>query len=296
MGWDTPLAGLLAGIVDYAGLFPPAALDMSTAVANYAEYLRGDERWMLGAFVLPAARLDEFAAAFAPILLPEHRWWKLSLLVGADPAADYARILQFQKENEHRVMIAGVEAKAASREAIEQACYATGRYPLYVEIPLDPDPEPLIAVMSDLGVAAKIRTGGVTPDAFPPPAHIVRFMRRCIDARVPFKATAGLHHPLRNEYRLTYAPDAPVGTMYGYLNVFLTAALLPQLIDDEAIALLEERDARAITISTDTIAWRGHTIALPAVTRVRDRVAASFGSCSFREPVDELARLAFSRS
>jgi hypothetical protein len=295
IGWAGPLTGLLGGVVDYAGLFPPAALDMTTAVANYAEYLRDDAaRWMLGAFVVPASRLDEFASAFATVELPDGPEWPLSVLVGTDPAADHARIAKLHKT--YRVHIAAVEAKAATADAIAQTCYATGRYPLFVEIPLDPDPQMLIAAMADLGVSAKIRTGGVTPDAFPAPEHVVRFMRRCHAARVPFKATAGLHHPLRSEFRLTYASDAPIGTMYGYLNVFLAATLLPQLTDDEAIALLEERDARAIVVGREAIRWRDHAADLATITRARSRVVTSFGSCSFREPTDELKALSFSRT
>ena len=56
-------------------------------------------------------------------------------------------------------------------------------------------------------------------------ADVVRFIRRCIEADVRFKATAGLHHPLRAEFPLTYDAGAPVGAMFGYLNVFLAAGI-----------------------------------------------------------------------
>ena len=129
---------------------------------------------------------------------------------------------------------------------------------MFAEVPVDRDLGVLIAAIAAARVNATIRTGGVTADAFPSPLEIVRFMRRCAEHHVLFKATAGLHHPLRAEHRLTYAPDAPRGPMYGYLNVFLTAALLDRLSDAEAVALLDERDPRAFTIGRDTIRWR-HT-------------------------------------
>src|SRR5262249_36602097 len=126
---------------------------------------------------------------------------------------------------------------------------------------------------------------------FPAPTDIVRFMRRCAELNVPFKATAGLHHPLRAEHRLTYAPDAPRGVMYGYLNVFLTAALLGELSDAEAAALLAERDPTTLVVLRDVIRWHDHELRADQANAARERVASSFGSCSFREPVDDLRAL-----
>jgi hypothetical protein len=143
--------------------------------------------------------------------------------------------------------------------------------------------------MSRAGASAKIRTGGVTPDAFPSASDVIRFMRRCIEAGVRFKATAGLHHPLRAEYPLTYETSPPHGVMYGYLNVFLAAAAIAQgMSDDDARQLLEERDSTSIVATEAGVAWRGHMLTVEQLVRMRVRVAVSFGSCSFREPVDEL--------
>ena len=160
----------------------------------------------------------------------------------------------------------------------------------YVEIPLDRDPAPLVAAIARRGGRAKARTGGVTPDAFPPAEAVARFLRACTDAGVPFKVTAGLHHPLRAEYRLTYAPDSPRGTMFGFLNVFLAAAFL------------QARDGRTRTRSA---CWRSAhprrsgspptpsngagTGWTGARSRRRGRAGiVAFGSCSFTEPVSEL--------
>src|SRR5213083_517385 len=60
---------LLAEAIDYAGLFPPAGLPMSEAVLNYATYRNSNYNWMLGRFVVMAARLEEFydhAVEFIP--------------------------------------------------------------------------------------------------------------------------------------------------------------------------------------------------------------------------------------
>ena len=54
---------LLNGILDYAGLFPPARLGMAEAVANYARYREDDRSWMLSRFICPAGRLAEMESA-----------------------------------------------------------------------------------------------------------------------------------------------------------------------------------------------------------------------------------------
>src|SRR5262245_38924762 len=55
------LRALLGGIIDYAGLFPPAQLPLEEAIRNYARYRTEPESWMLGRFVIPATRLKELA-------------------------------------------------------------------------------------------------------------------------------------------------------------------------------------------------------------------------------------------
>ena len=150
----------------------------------------------------------------------------------------------------------------------------------------------MLSAIHGSGVYAKIRTGGTTADAFPRTAAVARFIRRCIEARVPFKATAGLHHPLRAEYRLTYQPDAPCGTMFGYLNVFLaTAFVVAGSPDDEIARVLEETEASALVADDRRVAWRDRDLSAADLREAR-RWIRSFGSCSFREPVDELAALA----
>ena len=286
------LRPLLSGIVDYAGLFPPAALDMATAVRNYAEYLHDDASWMLGRFVVPVARLDELLRDIRALELEPGDEWLIAALLGTEVEQDLAAIDAFNQEMNGFARVDTLEAKFSTPDAIARVASVIGtHFALYVEVPVDPDPKPLIDAIAAAGINAKVRTGGVTPDAFPPAQHIVRFMRRCAEAHVPFKATAGLHHPIRAEHRLTYASDAPSGVMYGYLNVFLTAALLSELTDAEAVALLEERDVSALEVSRDAIRWRDHELRADQANAARERIASSFGSCSFREPVDDLRSL-----
>lgn len=291
------LAALVTGVVDYAGLFPPAALEMPAAVEAYASYLRDPASFMLGRFVVPVARLREFDDA-AGGLLPRGEGsdpWRLSALTGADTGADIDLALRFNcrhwsgSEIGHAVIDA-LELKVSSTAEIEAAM---SRMPAqltpYFEVPIAADPVELVAALRATGGRAKARTGGVTAGAFPAAHEIARFMVRCRDAGVAFKLTAGLHHPLRGDYRLTYADDAPRGTMFGYLNAIGAAVLAWRGASEAAIvAALESTAPTFIHAAADVIEIGGERIPLDALRAARRELIHSFGSCSFREPVDEL--------
>ena len=293
------LTSLLRASIDYAGLFPPAGLDMSRAVRSYAEYRGGPHAWALGRFVLPASRIGEFETAAADLLPRDSDAapWRIAALLGGDPAADLHEIGELNCR--HAAAGAGAltadvaEAKADSTEAVERLL---SRMPswlqAYVEIPVVRDPASLVAAIGAGGGRAKVRTGGITADAFPLASDLVRFIRTCLSAGVPFKATAGLHHPLRAEYRLTYEPDGPRGPMFGFLNLFLATAYLADGLDgDTAARLLEERDAGALRWDDSGVEWRGRRLGIDALARARDTAIVSFGSCSFTEPIGDLASL-----
>jgi hypothetical protein len=285
---------LLAGLVDYAGLFPPAALAMPDVVRRYATYARGADRALLGRLVLPVARLDEFTSAVVGLddeLAPTARApWRLSVLASAGDATTLAA---FNATAADRCVIDTIEARAESVDAINGLAQALGAtYAVYIEIPVRDDPATLIAAIGSRGLRAKIRTGGVTSEAFPAPGEVLRFLTACANAHVPFKATAGLHHPLRGEYALTYAADAPRGMMYGFLNIFLSAALLRVGVEPSSVApLLEETDARAISWDDESVRWRSWAVARSDLAASREEFAGSFGSCSFEEPVQDLTSL-----
>ena len=284
---------LLHGLIDYAGLFPPAELDMPAAVQGYASYRAGEHCWALGRFVLPVARLAEFGAAAAPWLPAAGTPWKLAALPGPVLSADLAVITGFNQRHADRALVDTVELKAATPDAIANALgVIEGRLDAYVELPIAQDPAPLVAELARRGGRAKVRTGGTTADTFPAAADVLRFLRRCIEAGVPFKATAGLHHPLRGGYRLTYASDSGCAMMFGFLNVFLAAAFLEHGMGwADALALLEETQPASLRVEEEAVAWRSYRLDNAELRHTRRRSAMAFGSCSFREPIDDLRAL-----
>jgi hypothetical protein len=294
------LAALLDGLVDYAGLFPPSGEDMHVALANYASYLEGSERRALGRFIVPLSRLQELETV-GEALLPrgsDAEPWRLSVLVAEDVESASEEMLKFNRRHSSgssggHALIDVAELKASTPEAIrQQRASLPPIFKAYFEIPHKGDVTLLLKAIARSGSRAKIRTGGVTPDAFPTSLEIVDFLVACKREGVAFKATAGLHHPLRGEYRLTYEPDSVKGTMYGFLNVFIAAALVyAGESEDVALAAVEERDPAALSFDDEAIIWRERRLDRRAIEASRDQFAISFGSCSFREPIDELDSL-----
>ncbi|MGK2960915.1 MAG: hypothetical protein ACSLFK_02075 [Gemmatimonadaceae bacterium] len=286
----------LSGIIDYAGLFPPASLGMADAVNAYAGYRAGPESDLLARFVLPAGRLGEFSVA-ARDVLPRGEAaepWRLSVVAGNGSASDREAILQFNCSH-----WSGSEQASAVCDAVEMpvtgtqgVADATAFYPeffqLFLEVKPGGDADSIIGAMAGTRAAAKVRTGGVTVDSIPPAREVLAFIKACKRHSVPFKATAGLHHLVRAEYPLTYEPGAPASEMFGYLNVFLAAAFIDAGAgDDDALAMLTERDASAFLFDDAGVAWRGRHLDDDALERTRREFALSFGSCSFDEPVTE---------
>ncbi len=291
----------LRDLIDYAGLFPPASLTMATSVAHYDMYSRSEWNWILGRFIVPVARLAEFEEAFAELQIPtpgtRFTNWRLSALLGSDPVADVARIREFNSRmassgSGRRAVVESIEVKAANSEEVKRMSgIIPAELATYFEFPLSSRGD-CVTAAADCGRRAKIRTGGETADKFPASESVIEFIRLCAAAEVPFKATAGLHHPLRSVHRLTYQPESPSGIMHGFVNIFLAAAFLKAGMETKlAVQLLEERSAEAFHFDLDGVSWRQQRLSRDEIGAARLGFAVSFGACSFTEPIDDLRAL-----
>jgi hypothetical protein len=306
------LRALLTHLIDYAGLFPPAGLGMREAVQSYARSLGSAEAWMLARFIVPSSRLGEFRAAQQKLDVNE--CWALSVLIGADAEAELRAVQSFNGERGREAHIDTVEQKAGSAEEVArlQSLIPAGMQ-AYYEVAANASEE-LLTAIRESGGRAKVRTGALVPDGIPSVAHVADFITRCADAGVAFKATAGLHHPVRCMRPLTYAADAPSGTMHGFLNVFLAAVLAGEKIEfagrsaEEArrellTAVLEQGVGEYFRFDDDqaqvnAVISRGAAnthfevnLSTERIRQARERLAISFGSCSFEEPVEDLRAL-----
>lgn len=286
------LQTLLAEIVDYAGLFPPAQLSMAEAVKNYAEYIKSENRWMLGRFILPVSRFTEFEEEAVRFLGIKTAPWKISAIAGDDLEDSLKEIAEFNPRQNGLAIVDSIEIKIPEGANLETL---TEMIPDSLTAYFEASTGRSIDYFTRLALArkrAKIRTGGVTQDAFPASEEIVKFIRTCLAANVPFKATAGLHHPLRCKKPLTYEENAPLGTMHGFLNLFLTACFLRVNMNDPSFyEMILDYDISNFEFTDEGISWKGKTVDIKTVELTRQRNAISFGSCSFTEPIEDLKEL-----
>ncbi|MGZ3497472.1 MAG: hypothetical protein ACXWNJ_18550 [Vulcanimicrobiaceae bacterium] len=296
-------------LVDYAGLFPPSQLAMAPAVEEYTNAHTDRFAWMLGRFIVPASRIAELLAelARAPAANPP----PLSVIVDADsnPRTWLAGVqsvladLKHVREKEPRISIEALEmplpALHTQRETydafIGQAAMLLQNaglrdLPAYIEMPRGPRRRELLPgamfALARHGLRAKIRCGGLAADAVPAPDEIAAFLRAVADERVAFKATAGLHHPVR------HLNQAAGFTMHGFLNV-LSGALVAQAgagVDDIA-AVIAQDDPHAFGFDLEGMRCAGRRFTGDEIARMRRESFIAYGSCSFSEPTEDLVAL-----
>ncbi len=287
---------LLASSVDYAGLFPPASLDLPSALTRYQRARRGPESWMLGSFVISRSRLGELEA-IAENYLPaagDGESWSLSVVLD-DPSGDLAADFEaLRKRWLGRMQVAAVEVPP--KQAAEIGPLAT-RVPEdvvgFFEVPIDDALSDRVHAIAESGSEAKVRLGGVVARAFPSVGEVARFLLACKDLGVPFKATAGLHHPLRGPQRVTYKEDSPVCWMHGFLNLTFASVLLAvgAIADEELVEVLSESEGGAFRFSHRRIVWRDREVTVEQIERSRRSFFSSFGSCSIEDPINDLSQL-----
>jgi len=300
---------LMSGLIDYAGLFPPASLSLERTIENYARYARGEEEWMLGRLIIPASKLEQTSRIAAAVMPGTHAWsgyrehvlsepWLVSVVVDGDLAAsiDAARAFndRHREEDQGLAIADALEIKATGAGMIEESIRMIPDEMLaFFEIPTDQDPRGMVAALAGTTQAAKIRCGGVREEMIPSPEVVARFLAACAAAEVPLKATAGLHHPIRARHPLTYDETPPTGMMHGFLNVFLASAFVWALEMPEAdvVRVLEESSVENFTFENDGVWWHDARIDSMTLAKVRETFALSYGSCSFEEPLDDLRKL-----
>lgn len=317
------LRAMLTEVIDYAGLFPPAQLELQPALRTFAALRGQPEAWMLGRFVCPAARLGDLETAAAEL--------------GADGPPLRVSAVGTSGDNRENfctnylkdlAAMDGFDQRLAGRGAVEvfevrlPADWAgsnrKGRFfrrlvehadehghalrvPSFFELPLDGDwRAELSRVAENLadfnGDAArreqppfglKLRCGALDAAAIPTAEQVASVIEVARDAEVPLKFTAGLHHPLR---RHDHGLRAQV---HGFVNVFAAGVLAYALgLEHHDIrAIVEEESAKAFSFSDEFLGWNEAEATISEINYARKHRVIAFGSCSFDEPRQELQRL-----
>ena len=280
----TAIETLLAGLFDYAGLYPPASLGLRSAANNYLEYSQNAHASALGRFIINVDRLDELRS-----FVGEHLGqFRISAILNDTTGLD-----ALAEELRNGMPIEAVEIKCSSPEDIERiAPRVPQQLGTYFEVPVNADGGIALKSIASAGARAKIRMGGVVPEAIPPVPEVVRMLAALAELRLPFKATAGLHHPLHSHRALTYKPESPRGTMHGFLNLCCAAAVLYFGGNaNDAEKLLKEEDASTWRVCEVAIQWRDLEWTKDDLATMRRDFFCGIGSCSFEEPMNDLESL-----
>jgi hypothetical protein len=311
------LAALVDGAIDYAGTFPPARLPLAQAAANYLKYRNSPEARMLGRFVCPASQLSALPAGFSA--LAAQGGGVSATIDAAERTDDLPRSLDTALDAVRRAPFAAAVDVLELRWPLEvadrgnadelgnavqfTAGYAAdaglGRATLYFELPTAEAARRAETVRSAARALAdynrtagergcpaglKVRTGGLTADAIPTPEQLAEVVAACRDAGVFWKATAGLHQPIR------HFDVGPGATVHGFVNLFAVAVLAAEheLSTGEITEILREERPDRFRFTADDLSWSGRTVGVERIAAARRTGLRSFGSCSFTEPGDGL--------
>jgi hypothetical protein len=302
MAVSASLRALLDQAIDYAGMFPPCALQLEPALRNHASYVRSPEAWMLNGFVLPVGQFNA-ATKFVSQFDPSHPLRVAALGPKTTNAAGFLEALEnvvaavrsYSRSDINLMSVSHLEMflpDDVDFVSLKAARAIVGEFPVFWEEPPERAKETIALIAghnSDDDTPTfgyKLRTGGVTVDAFPSSAQIAHALVTAATHQLPIKFTAGLHHPIR-QFR-----DEVKTKMHGFLNVLGAAVLAVehQWDADQAVTMLEDEDPRSFSFTDDFFAWRDWKIDTDRL-QYRRKFVRSFGSCSFDEPRDDLRTL-----
>jgi hypothetical protein len=311
------LRQFMSRIMDYAGLYPPANLPLEEAFKNFLEYQDSPDAWMLSRFVIPAKRLPHLT----PLMPATPDGLTFTTLGRSGSAADeFLANLKLDLEDIHTfrethgaTVIVDMFEVALPSSTLTDATQThdlikyvsdmlnKNGIAVFFEVPFgaaqgkpfgegwQPRAENLIRALrklKDRHVGFKLRTGGVTADAFPSIEQVAWAIATVCDAGVPLKCTAGLHHPIR------HYNESVQTKMHGFLNVFGAGVLAEAhgLTQTQIQSILEDENPENFTFDENSFAWIDLRVVNSEITKSR-LFAASFGSCSFDEPRDDLRNL-----
>lgn len=300
-------------LIDYAGLYPPASLNLPQAFHNYIFYSQGEYKWMLNKFIINAKRLGELSKLMGEMKIEGSIPFSI-LGSGGDTIAEFNRnfesdiksIEEFKKKHGDLVSIDIFEVRLP-KEILEQEDNddmldliiavsddlekALGKnVPVFYETFLKDDYESVILRVAetiaslDRECGFKLRTGGTEATTFPTPEQVAFAIMTCAEFSVPMKCTAGLHHPIRhyNEGVSSY--------MHGFLNVFGAGILawVNNLDEAELLEVLNDEDPYEFIFKENGLEWKENEVSVAEIKEIRGKFMISYGSCSFDDPIDDL--------
>ncbi|MCI0448351.1 MAG: hypothetical protein L0Y79_01020 [Chlorobi bacterium] len=300
-------------LIDYAGLFPPANLNLAQSFHNYVFYSQGEYKWMLNKFVVPSGRLIELSKLITEMKIGGQIPFSF-LGTGGETAPDFNKnftndvknIYEFKNKNrqlvssdvfEVRLPIEVIERENNDDMLDLMIDVSTGlekelgaEIPVFFETETSDQYESIITRTAetiaslDRNCGFKLRTGGTEAIAFPKSEQIAFAIMACCEFNIPMKYTAGLHHPIKhfNENISAY--------FHGFFNVFGGGILAytNNLDEKELLGVLNDEDPYEFVFKEDGFEWNEIEVSNSQIREAREKFIISYGSCSFDEPIDDL--------
>lgn len=308
---------LFTRLFDYAGLFPPASLDMADAMERFGRYRTENSAWMLGRLIVPASRLEEVSRNASLLSgrdgspsrpIDGTRSWRLSALITTDPA-DAAHVAAFNLRHADAAngaaIIDTVETVVATPEDVRALrAWASRGFDVYCELTPGASLDSMLDAIARAGLHAKLRMGGPHPESVPTCESVAAFLCACVARGVVAKATAGLHHAITGVHPLSGAAEAEHVLQFGYLNLVLAAGIA----EGAGRAAVQSREVQSTVCRLLALQeppnWVGHSAIEwsgahgPIIEGPLDQFAVagrgiirSIGTCSFEEPLDDARKI-----
>lgn len=277
----------LERLCDDAAIFPPGNAPLDVGLAAHVEASWSAYRRFLGPFIVSADRLDDLAPLTAE--LPDHSLWFAVTVPSPEALGDALRKAVAMPA----IWLAGAEVAlgpdTTPRQLPRQLASALDdagvtSTEVYVEVPRDDRREGVLDALADSDFDAKFRTGGVRAELYPTEEELADAILGVVGRHLPFKATAGLHHAIRNT-------DPATGfEQHGFLNIFRAVDAARQGVDtergglrDHLVEILADRDGEGVARAIRDLE--------PSRAMAVRASFTSFGCCGVREPLDELTAL-----
>lgn len=320
------LNNFMRRLIDYAGMFPPANLDLKNAFSNYLNYINSSDEWMMDKFICSIRFFEDFTNHDSELSKQLHdfqsdRWVAFSLLLTGGKSAkeflksldsDLKLIKEFVSNHNEIIVTDNFEVKlpddisgknnlGACKKFLDDVSVVFNENELFgckvfFEPPVNENYEFVFEKLAytmaesdhDGGNSGfKLRTGGITPELFPSSEQIAFALKACNDHKIQLKATAGLHHPIR------HYNDSVSTKMHGFLNVFGTGILAyaNKLSLKEISEIVMDENAGSFKFTEDEFLWNDISASSEIISKARNEFVVSFGSCSFDEPREDLKKL-----
>lgn len=302
-------------IIDYAGLFPPASLNLHDAFTGYSNYIKSEHKWMLSRFICPAKLFPELETIAGNIIESSNETFSFSVL-GGSGNNDESLINRFKTDLEKTLNFCLKYSKKVCIEVFELKLHENSEHislfskinesiknefknnvDIFYEVTLNNNWKEILSSVTEAiseinrtshnKTGFKLRTGGITASSFPSSEKVACVIKTCKENIVPLKTTAGLHHPVKH-YR-----EEVQTKMHGFINIFGAGIVAHSrnLPENTLIEIINDEDAGSFHFTDESFSWKDYSVTVSEIEEARKNFILSFGSCSFDEPVEDLKKL-----